>query len=210
MNNTSVNVTVLNRGVGSNDPDITHWWSRARHGDEEAFAKLFDCYIGRLQLYVRRSPTKQDRADGFDEDLASETMTNVWLGITQGRFGNVSNRDELWFTMMSIAKSRALDRRKFLHRKKRLFGIPGQLATFFQGRVDFRLPSDEFEFLEVWEKFTTTLPNDEYREIARKRMDGMKVNEIATKLESVPKSVRRKLGIIRGEWEAFAASQNYL
>ncbi len=210
MNNTTLNVTALGSGVGSNDPAITHWWSRARDGDEEAFARLFDCYISRMQLYARRFLTKQDRADGFDEDLASETMTNVWLGITQGRFGSVSNRDELWFTMMSIAKSRALDRRKFLHRKRRMFGIPGQLATFFQGRIDFSLPSDEFEFLEVWEKFTNSLPNDEYREIARMRMDGMKVNEIANKLESVPKSVRRKLRIIRGEWEAFAASQNYL
>ena len=35
------------------DPEITLLCSRARAGDEESFAKLFDFYIDRLRMYVR-------------------------------------------------------------------------------------------------------------------------------------------------------------
>ncbi len=68
------------------DPEITYWLSRARENDEDAFGKLFDFYIGRLRLYLRNKLTSQDRAEGFEDDLASETMTTIWQGLTKGRF----------------------------------------------------------------------------------------------------------------------------
>ena len=199
----------MNITTGLADPDITLWLKRAREGDEDAFGKLFHFYIGRIKSYVRRRLTAQDQAEGFDEDLANESMTSVWQGLAKGKFETVSNREELWFTMMSVAKSRAMDRRKYLRRKKRMFGITGQLATLFERSVDSSLAADEFEILEFWEQYIKTLPNDEYREIVRMKLEGKEVNEIATQLDSVPKSVQRKLRIVRVGWKAYVASQNY-
>ncbi len=189
--------------------EITHWLSRARQNDQVAFGQLFDFYIGRLRQYLRNKLTGQDRAEGFEDDLANESMISVWHGLTKGRFESVANREELWFTMMSVAKSHAMNRRKYLRRTKRMFGIPNQLASLFNRSVNSSLAADEFEILDVWEKFTRTLPNDEYREIVHMKMEGMDVNEIATRLDDVPRSVRRKLKIVLGKWEAFVESQNY-
>ena len=59
------------------DHEITNWLARAREDDEDAFRKLFDYYIGRLRLYLRNKLTKQDRAEGFEDDLANETMDSI-------------------------------------------------------------------------------------------------------------------------------------
>ncbi len=191
------------------DHEITYWLSRARQNDEVAFGKLFGFYIGRLRLYLKNKLTGQDRAEGFEDDLANESMFSVWHGLTEGRFESVTNREELWFAMMCVAKARALNRRKYLRRKKRLLGIPNQLASIFNCSVDLSRASDELEIIDVWEKFTESLPNDEYREIVRMKLDGMDVNEIAIRFDSVPRGVQRKLRIVQVRWEAFVASQNY-
>ena len=209
MNSRMSNATDWNGGEGFVDPEITLMCSRARAGDMDSFAKLFDFYIGRLRIYVQGELTKQDRAEGFEDDLANQTMTTVWQGLTGGRFDNIANRDELWFTMMSVAKSRALDRRRYLRRNKRMLGIPDKLASLFKRSHEPNLASDEFEVLEVWEKFAESLPDDEYRKILRMKMEGLDVDEIAMQLDSIPRRVQRKLKIMLGEWEAFVASKNY-
>ena len=183
--------------------------ARARENDEDAFGKLFDFYIGRLRLYLRNKLTSQDRAEGFEDDLASETMTTIWQGLTKGRFENVTNRVELWYVMMAVGNRRALNRRKYLRCKKRLVGIPGQLATFLKRDVEPIPASHYFDVLDAWEQFMKTLPNDQYREIVRMSLEGMNVNEIATLLNIVPRTVERKQEIAHGHYEAFLKLQNY-
>ena len=52
MNSHMSNATDWNGGEGFVDPEITLMCSRARAGDMDSFAKLFDFYIGRLRIYV--------------------------------------------------------------------------------------------------------------------------------------------------------------
>ena len=190
------------------DPDITLRLSQARDGDKDAFGKLFDFYIDRLRLHLRRRLTTQDRAEGFEEDLASETMAGVWHDITEGRFGHVKNREELWCAMICVARSRAMDRKKYLRRKKRLFGLAERLATLFNRRLDSNLATDEFDLFEEWEQFVTSLPSDQYREIIRLKMKGLDTKDIADRFEILPRCVLRKLKTIRGMWEEFAMTKN--
>ena len=110
--------------------------------------------------------------------------------------------------MMGVAKAGALNRRKYLGRKKRLLGITNQFARIFNRSDDSIHAYDDLEFVEVWERFTKSLPDDKYREIVRMKMEGMEVNEIAIQLDSVPRSVQRKLKIVLGKWETFVTSQN--
>lgn len=55
MNSRMSNATDWNGGEGFVDPEITLMCSRARAGDMDSFAKLFDFYIGRLRIFVRGS-----------------------------------------------------------------------------------------------------------------------------------------------------------
>lgn len=191
------------------DPDITRWLSRARDDDEFAFEKLFGFYIGHLREFLRHRLTAQDRAEGFEEDLASESMAAIWEDLTAGRFGHVKDREEFWFAMMRVAMSRAMDRRRYLRRKKRLFKVIEAIETYFDFCVEPSADEDTFDFLEVWEGFTKALPDDQYREIIQLKMDGLDVEAIAEMIDVVPRTIFRKLAIMKNRWELLVASNNF-
>jgi len=194
---------------GCEASEISHWLSKSRDGDEIAFSKLYGFYICQLRTYIRGNLSNQDRAEGFDEDLSNECMMNIWNGLRKGFFTNATNRDELWYAMMSVAKSRSLDRRRYLRRKKRDFGIQSRLMLLLKGVAGADVASDEVDLMEVWGLFTHSLPNDSYRQIVYLKMEGHDIDEIASRMDSVPRSIRRKLEIVRRRWELFMASQNF-
>ena len=191
------------------DPDITHWLSRARDGDVFGFEKLFEFYICRLRSFLRQRLTDQDRAEGFEDDLAIESMAAIWEDLTAGRFGHVKNREEFWFAMMRVAMSRAMDRRRYLRRKKRLFKVMEAIEKYFNFCVEPNAHEDAFDFLEVWEGFTKSLPDDQYREIIRLKMDGLDAEAIAEMLDVVPRTIFRKQAIMKNRWELLAASNGF-
>ena len=63
--------------------------------------------------------------------------------------------------------------------------------------------------MEVWEGFTKSLPDDQYREIIRFKMDGNDVEAIAEMLDVVPRTIFRKLAIMKNRWELLAASNGF-
>ncbi len=186
-----------------NDPDITLWIRKVRNGDETAFTKLFNLYSQRLKSYLRTKLTAKDRAEGFEEDLASECLSNIWRDLTEGRLNKVTNRGELWFAMMRIGMSKATDRKRYLSRRKRLFETVGLMASLNYGDLDSNQTIVDFELFDDWEGFLRTIEVKELREIARLAMDGLGVDELVERFDVVPKTIQRKLDLIQKHWEEF-------
>ena len=111
MNRIRPSSTDVSNSFEFTDPDITLLLSRVRNGDELAFTELFNLYLQRLKSYLRTKLTAKDRAEGFEEDLASQCMSSIWRDLTEGRLNKVTNRGELWFAMMRIGMSQATDRK---------------------------------------------------------------------------------------------------
>jgi DNA-directed RNA polymerase specialized sigma24 family protein len=63
------------------------------------------------------------------------------------------------------------------------------------------------EVTEECERLLATLEAPELRQVALLRMDGHSVNEVAEKVGCAPRSVKRKLQLIRAIWEREAGDE---
>ena len=184
---------------------ISVWISQARLGNQAAFSRLFDFYFNRLRSYISPKLTSQDRHEGYDEDIAIDCMERLWQDLTEGRFEAVVHREDLWIAMMCIAHSKSIDRRRYHRAKKRFHVIITQMEFVSLCSPSYVFPSKELEFVEEWELFEESLPDDQYREIVRLKMEGLDVTDIATRLETTKRTVNRNLETTKGYWKAFAA-----
>lgn len=185
-------------------PDISRWISQARLGNEEAFSRLFDFYFSRLRTYISPKLTSRDRHEGYEEDMAVDCMQRLWEDLTEGRFEAVVHGEDLWNAMMCIVQSKSIDRRRFHRREKRFCVILNQMEFVSQCSSSYKFPSSELVFVEEWELFVVSLPDDQYREIVRLKMEGHGVLDIAKRLETTPRSVNRKLERAEDCWKTFA------
>lgn len=68
-------------------------------------------------------------------------------------------------------------------------------------------PALAAEVTEECERLLAALHDPELRQVALLRMDGHSVEEVATKMGCAPRSVKRKLQLIRGIWEREASDE---
>ncbi len=183
---------------------ITLWISQVRLGNREAFSKLFDFYFSRLRTYISPKLTSRDRHEGYEEDMAVECMTKLWVDLTEGLFEAVVHREDLWNAMICIAHSKSIDRRRYHRSEKRLCVIHNQMEFVAQCSPSYQFPPSELEFVEEWRLFEASLPNDQFREIVRLKMEGKDIADIQSLLEMLPRTLQRKLVRIEDLWKEFA------
>ena len=68
-------------------------------------------------------------------------------------------------------------------------------------------PALAAEVAEECERLLAALGDPELRRVALLRMDGHSVEEVAAKVGCAPRSVKRKLQLIRGIWEREAGDE---
>lgn len=188
------------------DPEITASLLGVRSGNTDAFAILFNFYIERLRGYVVARLSHRDRGEGIEDDLSSEIMNCLWFDLSGGRFLNVIDREELWFAIMRIAKSRIIDRRRYVGRMRR--AIIKTISWSTGINAETRSEIDQFIVFDAWKLFTESLEDQQLKELVRMKMDGLTSDTAAEQLGLVPRTVQRKLKIIRELWEDFVAAKN--
>jgi DNA-directed RNA polymerase specialized sigma24 family protein len=137
----------------------------------------------------------------------------LWRGTKSGLFDKISNRNELWWTLLKITKRKVATAHRRERTKKR-----GKWAVQSKEKLESDLHAAGFySFDEVCnhelspELFCTMrdqtnwliglLKSDEMRRIALWRIEGLTVNEIAKCMSLTPRSIERKLKIIRTRWD---------
>jgi RNA polymerase sigma factor (sigma-70 family) len=175
------------------DPDatITLWIRQCRIGDQSAFEQLYRCYSDNLVAFCRKKLGK-DRSSFSEEDLAMETMSSIWEELTRTATSFMVDRDELWFAMMRVAKSKAIDK---LRRARRLHRILREFA--------FKSAIQSSSLLEFdLEALRQALPNTKTQQILDLKLEGCSTEEICTRLELSERTFHRKSKLIRDVWEA--------
>ena len=105
--------------------------------------------------------------------------------------------------MMCTAQSKSIDRRRYHRSKKRLCVILNQMEFVSLCSSSYQFPPSELEFVEEWRLFEASLPDDQYREIVRFKMEGKDVADIQSLLEMLPRTLQRKLDRIEELWKEF-------
>jgi len=122
-----------------------------------------------------------------------------------GRFPRLGDRDDLWRLLVTITAQKSLDLMRRERAHKRGAGQPRAAEAELE-QVLGREPTPEFAALvtEECRRLLDGLVDEEMRSIALWKMEGYSTEEIAKKLRCVPRTVERRLQVIRKLWSATA------
>jgi DNA-directed RNA polymerase specialized sigma24 family protein len=187
---------------------VTHWLDQLKAGDPAAAQPLWERYFRRLVGLACKKLRGTPRRAADEEDVALSAFDSFCRSAAQGRFPQLNDRDDLWHLLVIITARKACHLVRDEQRQKRGGGGPADTPPPGTGPADLgqllgREPSPAFaaEVADECRRLLDLLGTDDLRGVALQKMEGYTVEEIAANLRCAPRTVARKLGLIRGLWE---------
>jgi DNA-directed RNA polymerase specialized sigma24 family protein len=200
--------------MSSEKPSVSLWIQQLQSGDRDAAEKLWQRYFARLVGLARARLQGSPRRVADEEDVALSAFDSFCRGAEQGRFPRLDDRDDLWQLLVTITARKAYQLALHHRRQKRggnavldeaaLAGAagPGAAEAGLEQLLG-REPTPEFaaQAAEDYQRLLAALPHEELRAVARWKLEGYRNEEIAERLGCAPRSVGRKLHVIRAVGE---------
>lgn len=182
-------------------PDsVAVWLAQLRAGDRSAVVPLWDRYFAPL---LRRAERRLPPAGDYDgEDAAQSAFKSFWHAVARGHFPDLANRRELWAVLVTLLDRKIVDRLRARGTLKR-----GGAATRDADADLTNQPDDTPDPLaaaiaeDEFRRLLGLLDDDELRQIAVWKLEGYSHDEIAVKIDRVPRTVVNKVNLIRKAWE---------
>ena len=202
----------------ASENSVTIWLDAARAGDDLAIRKLWDRYFQRLVRIAAKKLPGHQRRDVDEEDVALSAFHTFCDRVGRGQFPELAGRDELWRLLVVITSRKAVAVARNRGCQKRGGGrVVGESAIQQMpevgeegmGRFLGREPSPELaaQLTENYGRLIGALESDSLRTIALMRLEGHTAGEIGRRLAISPRSVERKLRLIRIIWERIALGE---
>lgn len=185
----------------SSEGSVTRWIDQLQAGDGTAAQPLLERYFPLLVELARRKLGGKPRS-ADEEDVALSAFNSFFRGLNEGRFADLQDRDNLLKLLVVLTARKASHLTRAELRLKRgggqKFADAQELAQVVshEPRPDFAA-----ELAENCKRLLDLLGNDELRCIAVMKMECYSNNEIASQLNCAPRTVERKLGLIRNLWK---------
>ena len=178
---------------------VAQWVAGLEDRDSQAIQELWNAYFSRLVrlAHVKLAGTPQQAFS--DEDIALSAFKSFCFSAEQGRFPRVDDESDLWRILVHITAQKVIDRQRHESRQKR-GGTRSRSAVELETIVG-REPSPEFAALlaDELQSRLHQLPED-LRKIAVAKSEGYTNDEIAAQLSCAPRTVERRLCLIRRMW----------
>ena len=184
------------------DP-VTLWIGQLQAGDPDAVRPLWDRYFHRLVGLARKRLRDAPRRTVDEEDVALSAFDSFCRNAEQGRFPDLTDRDSLWRLLATFTMRKAAHHVRDASREKRGGRIGFDEASgVLEDLLDRELrPELAVGMAEECERLLGALGDAELRQVAVLRMEGHSVEEVAERVGCAPRSVKRKLQLIRAKWE---------
>src|SRR5271157_1688272 len=192
---------------------VTHWIGQLRAGDPVAAQHLWEGYFRRLVGLARGKLQGLSRRAADEEDVALSAFASFCRGVEGGRFPQLADRDDLWRLLVTITARKALHLARHEHCQKRGGGAVRDEAALVHrdgsaaedAAIDELLgreptPAFAAQVAEECQRLLDRLGDADLRTIAVCKMEGYTTEEIAAKLRRAPRTVQRKLDLIRRRW----------
>jgi DNA-directed RNA polymerase specialized sigma24 family protein len=187
----------------ASEGSVTLWIGALQGGDPAAAQQLWERYFRRLVGLARKKLQGAPRRGADEEDVALSALDSFCRGAERGRFAQLADRDSLWQVLAVITARKAAHLLRDESRQKRggAAVVEGDDAGLDQ--ILSREPSPEFaaQVAEEWERLLGLLGDADLRAVALARLEGRSVEEIAAQVGFAPRSIKRKLKLIRDIWE---------
>ncbi len=193
-----------------NQDSVTIWLRQLERGDQEAAERLWNRYSSALMRLAQDRYRGAVSAVADEEDLVQSVFKALWTGATDGRLDTVKDRTELWWLLLAITRRKAINRKAYNSRLKRgqkvvslsqLDTVSGDSEFTPSSLADSQPPPELILLLEEeQQRLLASLRDDVLRSIAVWKLEGDTHEEIAEKLGVAPRTVIRKLNLIRETW----------
>jgi DNA-directed RNA polymerase specialized sigma24 family protein len=189
----------------SKEGSVSRWLGPLRQGDPDAAKQLWErCFVCLVKLARKglgRAPARAADA----EDVALSAFDSFCRNAENGRFPQLHDRNNLWrlLAVITARKAGRLLRDEARQKRGGAVSTTGDDQAALLERVFSREPSPELaaQVTEEYERLLALLGDDVLRLVAVWRMEGHSVEEIGDKIRCSPRSVKRKLQLIRSLWE---------
>src|SRR5262249_50062835 len=152
---------------------ITLWIRSLQDGDRCAVPPLLGHYLRKLVGLARERLRGRPDLAGYEEDVALSAFKSLVLGAERQRFGDLLDRRSLWRLLATMVICKAID----LMRK----GAAGRRVEEDVARVVSQEPAPDqaAELAEGVRCLLARLPDDSFRAIALRKLEGYSNAEIA-------------------------------
>jgi DNA-directed RNA polymerase specialized sigma24 family protein len=185
------------------DGSVTHWIHLLRDGDQAGAQRLWDRYFRQLHAVAHGKLGGRNVAIADAEDVALSAMQSVFRGLEQGRFPKLADRDNLIRLLVVVTARKVAHLLRDERCQKRGGDHRSAMVEVSLEDVIGNEPTPEFaaQVVEESERLLNILGRDDLRRVALWKLEGYTNTEIAQKLRCAPRSVDRKLLLIRNLWE---------
>ena len=195
----------------SAEESVTNWIGQLKAGDQQAAQKLWERYVQRLLERARHKLGHAPRRAADEDDVVQSAFANLFLGVREGRFSKLDDRQDLWQILVLLTDRRVTDQLRRAGRRRDMevgeskLSAPQDSQSHEAGiaQLAAQEPTPEFaaQVAEQYHRLLDILGDDTLRQIAQWKMEGFTNEEVAKKLGCVTRTVERKLELIRQRWQ---------
>ena len=197
-----------NGPMSPSEGSVSHWLGPLQEGDPDAVQRLWERYFQRLIELARKKLRALPHREAA-EDVALSAFDSFCRGAGRGRFPQLADRESLWRLLVVItrARRRTTSATRIGRSAAEAVGLgsapPDADMEAYLEQIVSREPTPEFaaQAAEECRHLLGLLGDPELESIALLRMEGYTVEEIGERLGYVPRTIKRKLRLIRGLWE---------
>lgn len=191
---------------------VSQWITNLQKGDADAAQRLWDRYFEELVKFARERLGATPRQAKDEEDVALSVFDSFCRGAKAGRLADLKDRHELWWTLLAITRRKVVDQFRVNNRQKHgTMSVKPETDVDLDEKTgekfDLELILDEtpgpeifLQLDEEWQRLLSLLRDDTLRRIACWRIEGFSILDISKKLRVLPRTVGRKLSLIRSKW----------
>jgi DNA-directed RNA polymerase specialized sigma24 family protein len=182
------------------DESVTHWLGVLKAGDTAAAGPLWQRYFPKLVALARARLAGFPRRAADEEDIALSAFHSFCRDAAAGRLPRLDDRDDLWRVLLLITGQKAVDLVRRETAGKRGGAVASATPHF--DAIAGTEPTPEFAALvaDEFRRLLDKLPDADLKTLAVWKMEGYSNEEIARRWGCVPRTVERRLKVIRSLW----------
>lgn len=193
----------------SKSTNVSHWINLVKTGDSVAATRIWQHYFDRLVRSVRGRLYGQNRAVSDEEDIVLSVFESFYNAAENGRFPDLSDRNDLWRLLLRMAARKVVDKRRHDLRQRRggTVRIHSLDHTDDNGAVnDGRImeaigdePSPVMVLMmqESVEQLFSHLGVGQLQDLAGAKLEGYSNAELAQRFGCSERTIERRLHLIR-------------
>ena len=199
----------------SDSKHVSHWIDLIKEGDSVAEHEIWHHYFNDLVARVRQNLRGQNRGVSDEEDIVLSVFESFYRAAKQGRFPDLTDRDDLWRLLLTMSARKVIDKRRHDQRQRRGAGVTirsldrkADNEPKLQAIGNEPTPEMVLIMQESIEELFSLLGVGQLQEIAVAKLDGASNADIASKLHCSERTVERRLHLIREKCQQTLLGEN--